>query len=384
MKDSTIDFDTLWRKIHGELTTTEEVEFREWINAAPAHKLQFEKIEAYYKAGTGMEYRAPDLGSGSLSEMKSRLFPEQKRKAFPWYYSAAACLIFIVSIVLVWKNIQPTPPMEATITSQKPFTSNKAVLITSSGEEIALESGQNINIQDQDTDISSSGNLLKYNSKGLTEQKITYNTLIVPRGGEFSLVLSDGSKVWLNSESSLKYPVAFYGKSRQVILTGEAYFDVTKDPSKPFIVNTQNQKISVLGTAFNVTSYPSEGQIITTLVEGKVNVNDLAGNNETLVPGQQTVLNKRTGSLVKKEVDVNDFISWKKGIYIFENQSLEKILNTLSRWYDMEVHFEDPQLKTKQFTGEIKRYENINQFLEMIETTGTVKFEINEKTVTVK
>ena len=213
--------------------------------------------------------------------------------------------------------------------------------------------------------------------------KVVYNEIEIPRGGEFDLVLADGTQVWLNAESRLRYPVEFSGKERKVVLEGEAYFQVKKNPSLPFRVEIRNQVIEVLGTEFNVSGYKDEVHVYTTLVNGKVKV-ATTGRDMTLLPGEQCVLDTGDGSMIRQQVDVDKIISWKKGKFILEEQTLEQIMQKLARWYDITVFYQNPALKNKVFKGSVPRYAELQQVLNILEKTGEVQFHIQNRTVIVK
>ena len=210
---------------------------------------------------------------------------------------------------------------------------------------------------------------------------VEYNTLVIPRGGEYELELADGTRVWLNSESKLIYPVRFSGDIREVQMEGEICFQVAKNEKQPFIVKTKDVAVKVLGTLFNMEAYSDTRGVVTTLVEGRINVSN--GQGERVVePGQQVVA---TGDeLVVTEVDAEQFISWTRGICFFNEASLEEIMEKLGRWYDMEVFFVSPSLKEAHFSLEIKRYDNIADVLGKIEKTGRMKFKVNGRTVMVE
>ena len=193
----------------------------------------------------------------------------------------------------------------------------------------------------------------------------------------------DGTQVWLNAESRLRYPVEFSGKERKVVLEGEAYFQVKKNPSLPFRVEIRNQVIEVLGTEFNVSGYKDEVHVYTTLVNGKVKV-ATTGRDMTLLPGEQCVLDTGDGSMIRQQVDVDKIISWKKGKFILEEQTLEQIMQKLARWYDITVFYQNPALKNKVFKGSVPRYAELRQVLNILEKTGEVQFHIQNRTVIVK
>ena len=210
-----------------------------------------------------------------------------------------------------------------------------------------------------------------------------YNTIQVPRGGEYSLTLADGTRVWLNSQSSLRFPVAFRGEERRVQLTGEAYFEVTPG-RKRFIVETKSVAVRVLGTAFDVNAYEDETVIRTTLVRGKVEI--LAGGKEACVlqPGQQSVVERATGKTGVLQVNTSLYTQWKDGRFVFRDHTLEDIMRTLARWYDMEYEFVDPGLQQQRFYGVINRFEDVKGLLAQFEKTGKVKFEYEGNRVIIK
>ncbi len=263
--------------------------------------------------------------------------------------------------------------------------STKAVLILADGSEHDLSEGNNSIIDSDGTEIKNTGNKLEYISKNGQPAEMKYNTLKIPRGGEYFLVLSDSTKVWLNSETTLRFPVQFASHIRNVELTGEAYFEVSRNEEIPFTVTSGNQQIKVLGTQFNVSSYPDNQNIYTTLVEGKVEIS-LSDNPETkltLKPNEQSLLS-RNNQIIKRNVDVAQYVAWKEGRFAFRDQMLEDIMKTLSKWYDVEVNFSNEEQKKLRFTGNLERYADFNSILEQIERTNEVEFEITNNLITIK
>ena len=223
--------------------------------------------------------------------------------------------------------------------------------------------------------INASGSGVTYASGGESES-IVYNKLEIPRGGEFCLTLSDGTRVWLNSETSIQYPVAFGAKERRVFVQGEAYFEVAKDANKPFTVQFMSSSVTVLGTSFNIRAYPEEKQSQTTLAEGSVRIYS-PGSSMLLKPGEQVEVNALSGGMVKREVEVKSFTSWKDGRFVFEQQPLEDIMRTLERWYDIRVIFKDEGAKRISLSGNMKRYGDFSQVMKMLQMTGDVRFELH-------
>ncbi|HJU45510.1 MAG TPA: FecR domain-containing protein [Chitinophagaceae bacterium] len=224
---------------------------------------------------------------------------------------------------------------------------NKATLTLADGRTIVLDSTQNGTIATQggSSIIKLSNGQIRYDLKGLSQGSVSWNTLSTPRGGTYQITLPDGSKVWLNAESSITYPVAFTGNERRVeLVDGEAYFEVAKDSKRPFIVSVDdNMEVEVLGTHFNVNAYEDEEVIKTTLVEGKVKVNKSNKSNESLllIPGQQAKVNIENETItVINDVDTEEAIAWKEGLFYFEDDDIKTVMRQLARWYDVEVEYE--------------------------------------------
>ncbi|MDD7885419.1 FecR family protein [Flavivirga sp. 57AJ16] len=305
-----------------------------------------------------------------------------------WAYGVAASVVLLVSISIafVFNNINETPSFEAPIIVNNNIEvgTNKATLTLEDGSAVTLEKGTDY----QTANITSNGEEIIYrnNQKAVTNN---YNTLTIPRGGQFYILLSDGTKVWLNSESQLKYPVAFKdGETRQVELVyGEAYFDVspsTDHKGAKFKVLNQSQEVEVLGTEFNIKAYKDEANVYTTLVEGKVAVST-ADKNQILVPNQQSNLNLETHTISLAMVDVYNETTWKDGIFSFENKSLKDILKVLSRWYDMDVVIENMVQTEERFIGTFNKSNSIEDILIAIKSTNFINnYEINDKTLTIK
>ena len=269
---------------------------------------------------------------------------------------------------------------------------DKAVLTLENGDQVILEKGQKF----QNKTVNSDGKELTYTIKNRSSsnsknEKIASNFLTIPRGGQFSLNLEDGTKVLLNSDSKIKYPVKFIkGKNRQVeLLYGEAFFDVSSSQNNngsEFIVSTKTQKINVLGTKFNIKAYSEDDIITTTLVEGKVKVGN--GKNQILLsPNQQSKVDSNSPVINVSDVDVSQQISWINGLFSFNDTSLEDIMQTLSRWYDLEFIFKSANQKGFIFSGILERTKSIEDILLIIEKTSSsneINFEINNKTIIIE
>ncbi len=256
-----------------------------------------------------------------------------------------------------------------------------AVLTLSTGEQVEL-AGRVSAMSEQGAEISNStDNELVYKQVGdVAPVEEVYNTISIPRGGEYKLVLADGTTVWLNSDSDIRFPVTFSGDKRQVELRGEAYFEVAKNVEKPFIVKINDYDIRVTGTQFNVRNYPGE-RVATTLVEGSVQL-ERGKDVQKMYPGQQALL--IDGQLVMKEVDMMDAIGWREGTFSFKEVRLEDIINELARWYDFDVYYQNVEVKNYHFTAWFRRNVSIEEVIEVLEKTKKIKMKLDGKTLIVQ
>ena len=260
---------------------------------------------------------------------------------------------------------------------------SQAVLVLSSGERQVLDLGER-NIEDGGMRISADSGRISYNGKSRSgEVQDAFHILEVPRGGEYFMILEDGTKVWLNAATRLKYPVAFVGGIRKVLLEGEAYFEVAHDTTRPFVVETEQAKVKVLGTSFDVSAYEEEGKTWTTLEEGMVEIESLdRGEKIRMVPGEQICLIEGKG-MEKYKVETALFTSWRSGRLVFKDMRLEELMRNMARWYDVKVEFYREEAKDIVFTGDVKKYEDLNEVLEIIELTSDVHFTIEEQRIIV-
>jgi ferric-dicitrate binding protein FerR (iron transport regulator) len=312
-----------------------------------------------------------------------------------WTAAAAVLLLLASAAYLVWKKTSlPNALAVNRSTPQAPKNDvapggNKAILTLADGTEVVLDSTNNgaITKQGNVTVIKLDDGQLSYKrSASTTSSTISYNTVSTPRGGQYQLVLTDGTKVWLNAASSLRFPTSFIGNDRRVEITGEAYFEVAHDNKKPFFVAVADMNVEVLGTHFNINAYPDERTIKTTLLEGAVKV-ESQNQSALLVPGEQARLlnapledgNRRLQTI--NHVDLEQVVAWKNGKFQFNQASVETIMRQVSRWYDVEVVFEGP-IPDKRFNGKMYRNVNASQVLSILEEGG-IHFRIEGNKVTV-
>ena len=313
---------------------------------------------------------------------KNRIF-----KIRVWQSAAAAILILLTAGIYYYQN-SPEPVIVKTETprfrNDVAPGNNKAILTLDDGSKIDLDDAKTgILASESNIDIKKTGDgQLEYTAGAQNVKTVKYNILSTPMGGEYQLVLPDGSKVWLNSGSTLRFPTAFIGSERIVELKGEAYFDIAKNPKMPFLVRTNNaMDIKVLGTQFNVMAYDDEKNINTTLVEGSVEV--LKGSEKTnLKPGQEAILNRGSGNIKVAQADLEQAIAWKNGYFIFYNENIESIMRKVSRWYNVDIVYQG-NLNNKDFVGTISRNKNVSELLKMLELTGAIHFSIDGRRITV-
>jgi ferric-dicitrate binding protein FerR (iron transport regulator) len=258
---------------------------------------------------------------------------------------------------------------------------DKATLILADGSTIVLDETQNGTIAQQgNSKIIKLDGKLSYDPTNKNSREIVYNTISTPKGGQYQLELPDGSQVWLNATSSIHFPTSFTGTERRIEITGEAYFEIAKNPNMPFIVTVSNSEVQVLGTHFNINAYNDEDNVKTTLLEGSVRfVNDSSVN--ILKPGQQAQLTKEGTTKVVSDVNVDNVVAWKNGLFDFENASIETVMRQLSRWYDVEIEYKG---KTDDlFIAEMRRNIKLSDALKALELTGKVKFDIQDKKIIV-
>lgn len=320
--------------------------------------------------------------------LKKRMAREPGSRVIGRFLKVAAVVLpLCIGGFLWWQSRSTVPGDEAPVKVAIVPGAPKAYLIMEGGVQVVLDTVEkDKQIADENgVEIRKDERSLVYKCDSVSTgevQKNVYNKLVVPRGGEYHLVLADGSEVWLNADSKLTYPVAFREKERKVVLEGEAYFKVQRDVDKPFVVVSGEQRVRVLGTEFNVCAYPDEVLVYTTLVSGSVAVTT-GMDSCRLVPGQQAIMTVGNEGLDVRRVNVEEYVGWKKNMFVFEEQNLEQIMAKLSRWYDVKVFFGNAGAKEIVFKGNLPRYADFYTILNIIEKSSKVKFEVKGKTVTV-
>ena len=352
-----------------------------WIRNPKNEHLFIEYFKANYYANTALKTYDLECAKKNILQQINR---RKAKSNYIFKYAIAATLALILTTTYHFRdNLFNTTAKDAFSQRKlyKEQTKNKAVLTLENGSQVALENGNSIQTQN----ATSNGKVLVYQNKA-KQVELVYNQLTIPRGGQYVVELSDGTKVWLNSESQLKYPVNFIkGQSREVELAyGEAYFDVSpssKHKGAKFKVFNQFQEIDVLGTEFNIKAYKGESNVYTTLVEGKISVS-IDNRNLGLKPNQQLDLDINNNTSVIKTVDVYNEVSWKDGVFSFENKTLEEVMKVFSRWYDIEIVFKNNSIKNEEFVGILRKNKRLETILKSFKNYGVIKnFEIEDEKV---
>lgn len=299
---------------------------------------------------------------------------------------AAACLTVAAGMAGWWGR----QPEGAPLPSPSPVPDAcrieaRAVLIKGDGEQVVLGGAPLQTREGSGTAVAIDSAGVAYTSLGAPQADTAVcNTLLVPRGGMYTLTLCDGTRVWVNADSRLEYPVAFPEKRRAVRLSGEAYFEVAKaEGGAPFIVETERGSVTVTGTEFNVKCYADEAEIATTLVEGKVSFAERGGEGEAhaLRPGEQAVWREESGATAVRKVNVAHYIGWKNNRLSFQGERLEDIMRTLARWFNTETVFEDEGLKSLVFSGSMEKFSELAPMLRLFELGSEARFELKDRTV---
>ncbi|MCR4032041.1 MULTISPECIES: FecR family protein [Flavobacterium] len=364
----------------GELSIEENALLQEWLSVPENQEYYQKVIDLETLKGKERFYNAVNTDA-AFERIKEKLGFEDSpvislfnyRKV--WRYAAILVFLAGISSVFFYLNKTGEPKKEEVVVKSIEPQYNHPTLVLADGTVVSLEPKKE-KIVSKNGVISNVNKVLVYDAKALNGKVSTgENSLIVPVGGIYAVNLSDGTKVWLNSKSTLKYPVEFSGNTRNVTLEGEAYFEVSKDPKAPFTVKTKSGNVTVLGTHFNVSAYEEDKNFETTLAEGKVKVSE---DNQTVVlnPGQQA--RSKNAGLSVVDVDPSVYTAWKDGKFYFENENLKNILTKMARWYNFNVKFEQKALEQIKFTGIVLKDEPIDRFLDVISKSSNVKYKITK------
>jgi ferric-dicitrate binding protein FerR (iron transport regulator) len=388
--------------LDGTATEEEKQALHTWYDTADDEELEMvlsdqpesaENVEQRIFAGIQRRMHDETAAQDAVYEMGTK----RKRPAL-WLAAAAVIGIMLCSIAYFFYRNTAAKQIAG---KEKPASSSKkedvlpgsdkAKLVLGNGAVVLLEDTKDGAIRDvSGIKISKQNGRLLYDASVPSQatSDISFNTLSTPRGGQYHVILPDGSKVWLNASSSLRFPTAFTGHERRVELTGEAYFEIAHNGKMPFIATINNTEVEVLGTHFNIMGYNDEGVVKTTLLEGRVKVTPASGSQpaarrpQLLSPGQQAVIDNNSSSIrVIRDIDVEETVAWKNGLFLFNNTDIQTIMRQIARWYDVEITYEGP-ISARYFSGEIPRNVPVSQVLKLLELSD-VRFRLEGKNIIV-
>ncbi len=363
----------------GGLSPEEKGKLENWIDESEEHRLLFYKIKKQLSVNEIRNYLQTDV-EDAWKKVREKTFGApavRPRRGLKWLKYAAVVLPVSLSLSLWYTWKEKMENKQATVACLSP------VLTLDNGEKYQLDPEEQTEIYvDEEVKAYQAGGGLIYDTTARQEEN-KYNRIEVPRGSEYWIVLPDGTRVWLNAATELKYPVAFHAKERRVYLKGEAYFEVAPDKNRPFYVETEEVKIRVLGTVFDVNTHYTRG-VRTVLVEGAVALEWGDQKEIRMKPGELADFDRTTTEVTLKEVDVTSYISWKEGYFVFEDEPLEEIMHTLSLWYDKEFLFVGKRSRALHFSGHIKRYERIETILSAITDVTGVEFRMNGQIILIR
>ncbi|MCT4586618.1 MAG: FecR domain-containing protein [Carboxylicivirga sp.] len=371
------------RYLKGELSDTDRQVLEKWLEHEDNRRL-FEKITNKQNLLSQTILLDKFASEKAWSAIDQKIKPQ--RSIGRWISYAAAV---VVPLILFFAVYQLTNDADKRNDYAKAYEikpgENRAVL--------TLHDGSKVEVANADTliDILKSGTHIDIDSIGANyksvngnkHEQLRYNTMITSRGMEFNLVLEDGTRVWMNAESQLRYPERFVGNQREVFVKGEVYLEVAKDSKRPFYVNFNNKRIKVLGTEFNVRSYENETADVVTLLEGSIEL-DAVQESVILSPDQQAVIKQNDDKIAVNSVDANIYAAWKDGKFVYNNAELESIMRDLARWYQLNIFYQNESMKDSRFSLYTNRYDSIEEMLEILEATNKIKFEIFENNIVIK
>ena len=374
----------LQKYFSGTIMPDEQRLLDSWMKEKEEHKQLFERLrkDTRFAEEYGIFREVDTTRAWEAFRVKNGLGRQRRMTTWIKYAAVIALPLLVAGVWLLFPRggEQSIPVAQNTKIVKREVS---PVLEVVGGGKVILEKEKDKMIEaGRGVDVQQSSGMLVY-SDSVVSEYVDTNVLRIPKGGEFKLQLADGTQVYLNSATDLRYPVAFTGSERRVYLKGEAYFEVAKDAEHPFIVVTDDVQVRVYGTSFNVNTLGADG-VRTVLVEGKVGIRGQDSDREfVLKPNELAFYDRNSRDMKIETVDPDLYTLWRKGIFVFERETLENIMNTLSLWYDMEVFFQSESAKKLHFSGHMKRYEQIEDILHAITDATGVVFTINDRTVCV-
>ena len=369
--------------LSGELDEREEENVRVWLEASQENRNAYESLMKDYLR---IRWVQEDVHIREEQAKKIIFSSLKKKRNLTPYYGVAASIavLLIVTLFFFIREDKQVVSEKLVVSEIKPIQS-KAMLVLSTGEQIQLTKSTQ-KIQEQDGSVLKIDSVMGVQYDALSTQRVEkpiYNKIVVPRGGEYFVTLSEGTKVWLDADSELEYPVFFSGDFREVKLKGNAYFCVTKKNDKPFVVRAGEFSLKIYGTEFNVNAYDLQN-IETVLVNGSIGFKaNISTPERMMAPNELAVSDSRTGQSEIHQVDIYPYIAWKNQNIVFVNERLESIMEKMARWYDVTVFFQDESLKDLRFDCNMRRYADIRDLFFFLEKTSNARFALNGRTVVI-
>lgn len=394
MKDQTtpggtvpVNLDKLLMDYHtGDILPEDMAVLGQWADGSPQNRQLLELLGGCSDMGADVmqmyEFDMPRVWKAVSQARRRRKAPAKRRTALR--YASVACFLLLSGLGYRLYRDYSQELQDNYIVSDIGPGVKTAMLELSDGSTVELDGAVARRITEAEgtvVDIDGQG-LTFFPRKGAAAAEVAWNTVSVPAGGEYSFTMADGTRVWLNSGSSIRFPVAFRGDAREVEMTGEVYFEVTHDRERPFVVQAGGQRVEVLGTSFNISAYPDDPDIETTLLTGKVAV--VADGKQTILqPGQQTRFDHGTGVVTIHNVDAGSYAAWTEGVFVFFDEPVESICRKLSRWYNIGIDASSATLKDLRYSGAIRRHDSFNKTAELLASTGEIFFQEKDGTIKV-
>lgn len=366
----------LFRSISGASSAGEEQRLQEWIERSEENRLLYERVcrsEFLYQAATTDD--SADRRT-DWSRLEARVFRQTIRRRRMLRVAAAIAIPVLAGLSALFFNNRPEENSPSLLSDIVPGSA-KVTVILNTGEEYVFKDNDTTVIAGSGT-FSVADHVMSF-TPGEADAT-AFTTLRVPRGGEYTVRLEDGTVVYMNAGSELRMPVRFTGSERSVHFEGEGYFDVEPDPARPFTVITARARVNVLGTEFNIRAYSDDTETVTTLVEGAVSVVSPQNECVSITPGMQAVVG-RDHSLTTSRVEVYPFVAWKSGRIVFNDKRVEEVMKVFERWYDCEIFYSDEEIKERLITMDIRKYGDITEILELMKTVNKVNYTIHERRV---
>ena len=370
------------KSVLGTLTEEENLVLQEWLRGNDQNRVLYQKLSSAIELKHKYEqYESVDVEE-AFRRNQHRLYQNdlnrRMKKNLP--YVAAVLFLFGVFVCLLMNHTGEVLEKVPVVLSAG---GKHAELILANGEKVDLYEGMEMKFRERGSNIQVKGNVVCYEEKKDSVTIDEYNMIRTPLGGEYSLTLSDGTKVWLNAMSELRYPVAFSGDLREVELRGEAYFEVAENKNKPFIVRTDEFNVRVLGTSFNISAYADSPLALTTLCSGQVQLTDCMNpkNEQDLLPGEQLLFHRESRKMEIRNVDTDVFVSWREGFFQFDNHTVEEVFMILQRWYNVQVFYANTEVRLDCFTGKLPRFDNMMIIIDLIKRVSDLKITVDGKVI---